>query len=115
MLVAKRHMFIPKKKAPHLVGNRPMPVESKVGFYLVMLAMLFEFGRPQDFFPFLKVIPFPTLLDTSLALAVFLSGKASFANKQTKLWIGLLVLMALWVPFANNNFHALLIAGLYFP
>lgn len=108
MLGAKRHTFISTEKAPRLVGSRPMPVESKVGFYLVMLAMLFEFGRPQDFFPFLKVIPFPTLLDTSLALAVFLSGKASFANKQTKLWIGLLVVMALWVPFANNNYHALM-------
>jgi hypothetical protein len=25
----------------------PVPKESNVGFYLVMLAMLFEFGRPQ--------------------------------------------------------------------
>lgn len=108
MLGAKRHTFVQTEKAPHLVGSRPMPVESKVGFYLVMLAMLFEFGRPQDFFPFLKVIPFSTLLYTSLALAVFLSGKASFANKQTKLWIGLLVVMAFWVPFANNNYQALM-------
>jgi hypothetical protein len=74
-----------------------------------MLAMLFEFGRPQDFFPPLKIIPFPTLLDTSLALAVFVSGKASFANMQTKLWMGLLVFMALWVPFARNNYHALML------
>ena len=61
---------------------------------LVLLAMIFEFGRPQDFLPPLKVIPFPTLLDVSLALAVFRSGKPSFSNKQTKLWIGLLVFMA---------------------
>ena len=58
--------------------------------------------------PFLKVIPFPTLLDTSLALAVFGSGKASFSNKQTKLWLGLLVFMVSWVPFANNNHWAFL-------
>lgn len=108
MVGAKRYPFIPAENPPRLVVSRPVPQESKIGFYLVMLAMLFEFGRPQDFFPFLKVIPFPTLLDTSLALAVFTSGKASFSNIQTKLWMGLLVVMALWVPFANNNFHALM-------
>ncbi|HRB22082.1 MAG TPA: hypothetical protein PLB54_10380, partial [Nitrosomonas sp.] len=96
------------EKPSRLVFNQPMPAESKAGFYLVMLAMLFEFGRPQDFFPPLKIIPFPTLLHTSLVLAVLLSGKANFSNKQTKFWIGLLVLMAFWVPFANNNFHALM-------
>ncbi len=82
--------------------------ESNLGFYLVMMAMLFEFGRPQDLFPPLKVIPIPTLIDVSLALMVFTSGKANFSNKQTKLWIALLVVMALWVPFANNNYHALM-------
>lgn len=87
-------------------AGRQVAQESKIGFYLVMLAMLFEFGRPQDFFPPLKVIPFPTLLDTSLALAVFLSGKANFSNPQTKLWLALLGFMALWVPFATNNYRA---------
>jgi O-antigen ligase len=89
-----------------MVGSRPIRVESNIGFYLVMLAMLFEFGRPQDLFPPLKVIPIPTLIDVSLALMVFMSGKANFSNKQTKLWMALLVVMVLWVPFANNNFHA---------
>lgn len=108
MLDAKRHTLSSTEKPSRLVLNQPMPAESKAGFYLVMLAMLFEFGRPQDFFPPLKIIPFPTLLHTSLALAVLLSGKANFSNKQTKFWIGLLLLMAFWVPFANNNFHALM-------
>jgi O-antigen ligase len=70
---------------------------------------MFEFGRPQDFLPPLKVIPFPSLIDVSLAVAVFLSGKVSFANKQTKLWICLLGFMALWVPFARNNYHAVML------
>ncbi|MEP7153479.1 MAG: O-antigen ligase family protein [Nitrospira sp.] len=72
----------------------------------MLVALIFEFGRPQDFLPPLKIIPFPSLIDASLALAIIFSGKSSFANKQTKLWIGLLVFMALWVPFANNNFKA---------
>ncbi|WHZ15467.1 MAG: O-antigen polymerase [Nitrospira sp.] len=87
-------------------GSQPMPKKLEYGFVLVVLAMLFEFGRPQDFIPPLKVIPFPSLIDASLALAVLLSGRASLANRQSKLWIGLLAFMALWIPFANNNFHA---------
>jgi len=87
---------------------QPVQKESSLGFYLVLVAMLFEFGRPQDILPPLKIIPFPSLLDVSLALAVMLSGKASFANIQTKLWVALLIFMALWVPFATNNYKALM-------
>ncbi len=83
--------------------------ESNIGFYLVMLAMLFEFGRPQDVLTPLKAIPIPTLLDVSILIAVLASGKATFANKQTKLWMALLAFMAMWVPFANNNFWAFVI------
>lgn len=91
-----------------VVRHQSAHQESNVGFYLVLVALLFEFGRPQDFLPPLKVIPFPSLIDVSLFLAVLASGKATFANKQTKLWIGLLVFMALWVPFATNNYKALM-------
>lgn len=108
MLAAKRHTGISPEPLRRLAGSRPAPTESNVGLYLVMLAMLFEFGRPQELFPPLKAIPIPTLLDVSIAVTVFLSGKSNFSNKQTKLWMGLLVFMALWVPFANNNYHALM-------
>ena len=87
---------------------QPAPPESKLGFYLVLVALMLEFGRPQDILPPLKIIPFPTLVDVFLFLAVMISRKGSFANIQTKLWIGLLIFMALWVPFANNNFWALM-------
>ena len=90
------------------VQPQPLKKESNIGFYLVMTAMLFEFGRPQDVVPPLKVIPIPTLLDVSLFIAVLVSGKATFANTQTKLWMALLAFMALWVPFARNNFWALM-------
>ncbi len=89
-----------------VIGTESKAQRSEIGFYLVLLAMLFEFGRPQDFLPFLKVIPFPSLVDVLLAVAVFSSGKANLSKTQTKLWICLLVFMALWIPFANNNFWA---------
>jgi len=88
------------------VRLQPVPKESKIGFYLVLLAILFEFGRPQDVLAPLKAIPIPTLLNVSILIAVFASGKATVANMQTKLWMGLLAFMALWIPFANNNYWA---------
>jgi O-antigen ligase len=93
--------------AKHSAGAATQHAE--VGYYLVLLALLFEFGRPQDFLPFLKVIPFATLFDGALAAAVLLSRRANLLKPQTRLWIGLLILMASWVPFANNNFWALMI------
>lgn len=80
--------------------------KKEIGFVLVLFALLFEFGRPQDFLPPLKVIPFPSVIDASIALAVLFSGRVSLTNLQSKLWMGLLAFMACWVPFANNNFHA---------
>jgi len=94
--------------------------ESKAGFYLVLVSLLFEFGRPQALIPGLKIIPFATGVDVLLLLNVVMSGKLSLARVQTKLWIPLFVLMALHVPLARNNFWALmtfkdmlLIFGLY--
>lgn len=105
----QRRIQFPKKDALNSFerGSQQMPPrQSRIGFSLILVALIFEFGRPQDFLPPLKVIPFPSLIDASLALLVFFSGRVSMANIQTKLWIGLLGFMALWVPFANNNFHA---------
>ncbi len=91
-------------------GNfKPPSEDSSIGFYLVMTALLFEFGRPQDLFPPLRAIPIPTILDLSLVIAVFFSGKANFSDGQTRLWLCLLGAMSLWVPFANNNFWAFMI------
>ena len=94
--------------------------ESKVGFYLVLASLLFEFGRPQELLPGIKLIPFATLLDVLLLLNVLMSGKLDLSKLQTKMWIPLLIVMAIHVPIAVNNFWALmtlkdmlLIFGLY--
>ncbi len=82
--------------------------ESKTGFYLVVAYLLFEFGRPQDSIPGLGVIPFGTGLSVLILLNVLMSGKLDFSRLQTKLWLPLLALMAIHVPIAVNNFHALM-------
>ena len=108
MLGAKRQTFMQAQQPARLSGHRTVAAESNIGFYLVMLAMLFEFGRPQDILSPLKVIPIPTFIDVSILFAVFISGKTKLNNIQTRLWICLLLFMALWVPFATNNFKALM-------
>lgn len=101
------HQAIMQSRGGHAISDsRATPKDKEFGFILVLFAMLFEFGRPQDFLPPLKVIPFPSVIDASIALAVIFSGRATLANMQTRLWMGLLVFMAAWIPFANNNFYA---------
>lgn len=82
--------------------------DSKVGFYLVVLYMLFEFGRPQDIIPGIKGIPFGTGISVLILLKVLQSGKLNFSRLQTKLWIPLFAVMAIHVPLAVNNFWALM-------
>ena len=108
------------KPTPDFAMQPRQAQESKVGFYLVLASLLFEFGRPQSLIPGLKIIPFATGLDVLLLLSVVMSGKLNFSRLQTKLWIPLFVVMAIHVPIARNNFHALftfkdmlLIFGLY--
>ena len=49
-------------------GSQARPKDKEFGFLLVLFAMLFEFGRPQDFLPPLKIIP-PVNTRTSLPRA----------------------------------------------
>jgi O-antigen ligase len=87
----------------------PPAVQSKFPFYLVLFSLLLEFGRPQDMAG-IKGIPLPSIVDAMIAGIVFLfSGKLNFDNRQTKLWIALLAVMAFHVPIATNNFWALMI------
>jgi hypothetical protein len=88
--------------------GKPVQREDKTGFYLVFVYLLFEFGRPQDLIPGLKVIPFGTGLSALIFLNALMSGKINLSRLQTKLWIPLFVIMAIHVPIAMNNFFALM-------
>ncbi len=92
---------LPKAELPRLKGD-------KKGFYLVLAYLLFEFGRPQEMFPGLKLIPFGTGLSVLIFLTVIMSGKLNFSRLQTRLWVPLFVIMAIHVPIAANNFKALM-------
>lgn len=114
-----KSMAMPELKA-WAIGQPRQAQESKAGFYLVIASLLFEFGRPQELIPGIKLIPFATGLDVVLLLSVIMTGKLDLSRLQTKLWIPLFVVMAIHVPLARNNFWALmtfkdmlLIFGLY--
>ena len=81
-------------------------ITGKGPFTVILLALLFEFGRPQEIIPGLKMIPFATLLDGLLIFSVMNAGKFNLAKKQTKFWVALFVLMVVHVPIAVNNFWA---------
>jgi len=93
---------------PWAIGKPRQAQESKVGFYLVLAYLFFEFGRPQELVPGLRLIPFGTGLSVLILLNVLMSGKVDFSRLQTKLWLTLLAVMAIHVPIAVNNYWALM-------
>ena len=85
------------------------PLEEQGGLGVVFL--LFSFWtfilvcRPQDLFPFLAPLR-PALLSTALVLSAALfsgslfRGPSIFAERQVKLYLAMLVLMVLGIPFS---------------
>lgn len=99
--------FVGQEQVRTIGEGKPQALnQPKWPFYLVLLSLLFEFGRPQEVVSALGAIPFPTMIDALIFVAVLVSGKMSFANTQTKLWLPLLALMTIHVPIAVNNYWA---------
>jgi len=76
-------------------------------FYLLLIYLFFEYGRPQSFFPVIGALHPGYILHTLLFLCLFLKGKLlNFKNIQTRCFLGLLLLMMLHGPIAVNNYWA---------
>ncbi len=77
------------------------------GFFLVILFLLFEYGRPQDKFSAIGAIHPNWILTSLMVIAWFRSGKFRMvASPQVYRMVLILFLLALHVPFARNNFWA---------
>ncbi len=88
------------KTSPSNVASKGMP------FYLVLICLALEFGRPQDALPVLGMFRLPMILNILLALAIILSGRFPLSHRPTQLFLALLGLLALHIPIAVNNYHA---------
>jgi len=97
------------------ISERDIRVKAKKGlfdlpFYLILIHLFFDYGRPQSFFPIIGALHPGYILHTLLFLCLFLKGKLlNFKNIQTKCFLGLLLLMTLHGPIAVNNYYAYLI------
>lgn len=94
------------KKAAHLERGPGTQAESNAPFYVVLLYLFLEFGRPQDVVPGLGILSLPLLTLIAIGLQLVTSGNANFSNKQTILFLPLLGLMVIHGPIAANNFAA---------
>jgi len=94
------------------ISERDMRVKAKKGlfdlpFYLILIHLFFDYGRPQSFFPVIGALHPGYILHTLLFLCLFLKGKLlNFKNIQTKCFLGLILLMTLHVTIAVNNYYA---------
>src|SRR5713101_3704672 len=77
------------------------------GFVLVILYLVFEYGRPQDKLSVVGALHPGWYLTALIVIAWLTSGKLrTAASPQTLHMVLMLFLLALHVPFARNNFFA---------
>ena len=76
-------------------------------FYLILIHLFFDYGRPQSFFPIIGALHPGWVIHLSLLACLFLKGRLlNFKDIQTKCFLGLLLLMMLHGPIAKNNYWA---------
>jgi len=83
--------------------------ESLRPFYLLLLYLFLEYGRPQDLLPFLSYLHLPAITIGLLGIFLVISGKLQFKDNQTILFFLLLCLMVVHGPIAVNNYWTLMI------
>jgi len=94
------------------ISERDIRVKAKKGlfdlpFYLILIHLFFEYGRPQSFFPFIGALHPGWVIHPLLFLCLLLKNKLfNLKNIQTKCFLGLILLMMLHGPIAVNNYWA---------
>jgi O-antigen ligase len=88
------------KSSPSNVASKGIP------FYLVLICLALEFGRPQHLLPVLGMFRLSMISNMLLALAIILSGRFPLSHRPTQLFLAFLGLLALHIPIAVNNYAA---------
>jgi O-antigen ligase len=85
-------------------------IEEKVfgyPFLLVLIYLFIEYGRPQSYFSFLRILHPGMILSILLFITLILKGNIYYLKlRQSIYFLLLIVLMTIHVPIASNNFHA---------
>jgi O-antigen ligase len=75
-------------------------------FYLIIIYLFFEYGRPQMLLPVLGFFHLPLITVVLLAMSLFITGKLYLKDNQTIVFIFLLFEMVIHGPIAVNNYWA---------
>jgi O-antigen ligase len=78
-------------------------------FFFTMLYLVVDYARPQDIVPALNYIKPGMLMTILLTAFLFFQGNLrKVDSKQTRMMYFFILLLALYVPFAVNNYYAYL-------
>lgn len=80
--------------------------ESMMSFYMIVLYLFLEYGRPQNLIPFLRFLHLPAITIALIAIILLFSGKLYVKDKQTIVIFLLLIEMVIHGPIAVNNYWA---------
>ena len=84
-----------------------IPSQRSWWFVLVLIYLVFDYARPQEVIPGLSYLRPTLVLTVLLCCCLLLSGKLRRSGSpQTTVILALFVLMAIYVPFARNNYFA---------
>lgn len=94
------------KNASNVVKGVIIKRETMFPFYLIIFYLFLEYVRPQLLVPFLRNLHIPAITVILIAISLLFSGKLSFKDKQTILYLLFLGEMVIHGPIAVNNYWA---------
>lgn len=80
--------------------------QDRFGFALVVLYLFFEYGRPQGIVPLLNYLRPGIVLIGLLGFYLVATHNVRFETPQSKCMLGFLLLSAIHIPIAVNNYWA---------
>ncbi|MCI0561075.1 MAG: hypothetical protein MN733_21525, partial [Nitrososphaera sp.] len=101
-----------KNRGPPLTAIRNQAEDERSArldgpFFFVLALLFLDYGRPQAFFPFIKVLHPGWFIQSALFFYLVSRRLIDFRFAQTKYFVLLLLLMVIHGPIAVNNYWAL--------
>ncbi len=91
------------------IGREEAAASHRGWFFIAVLYLVVDFARPQDVLPFLGFLRPGAVTIMLLTGCVVFSGKIYLSwSRQTRLIWAFILLLFIHVPFAKNNYYALM-------